>query len=247
MALAAASGCFTPPDIATGVTGTAAPGVDSSGKLVGTIDAHAHITAAEAFGGQLHCGDAWAPGGVRDALAGCASHATLQLGALLEGIIAGTDPINSAEDGWPTFGDWPQHDSLLHEQSYFRSIERSWRSGQRVLNALLVANRLICDLFPCETLLRRDGQIRAQATYLHSMQDYIDAQPGGAGKGWFRIAKTPAEVRGIAAQGKLAVPSAWRTPRSSAAGRSRTSRSAPPPTSTRGSTNWRASASRLSR
>jgi microsomal dipeptidase-like Zn-dependent dipeptidase len=37
------------------------------------------------------------------------------------------------------------------------------------------------------------------------MQDYIDAQHGGAGKGWFRIAATPAQVRSIAAQGKLAV------------------------------------------
>ena len=206
MALTAASGCYTPPDIDPGVSGTAAPGVDGSGKLVGTIDAHAHITAASAFGGKLHCGEAWAPGGVRDALAGCASHSSLQLGALLEGIIAGTDPINSREDGWPTFGDWPQHDSMLHEASYFRSIERSWRSGQRVLNALLVANRLICELYPSrDTSCDEMEQIRAQATYLYSMQDYIDAQSGGAGKGWFRIASTPAQVRSIAAQGKLAV------------------------------------------
>jgi microsomal dipeptidase-like Zn-dependent dipeptidase len=206
VALSAASGCFTPPDIDPGVSGTPAPGVDSSGKLVGTIDAHAHITAASAFGGKLHCGEAWAPGGVRDALAGCGSHSTLRLGALLEGIIAGTDPINSREDGWPTFGDWPQHDSMLHEASYYRAIERSWRSGERVLNALLVANRLICELYPSrDTPCDEMEQIRAQATYLYSMQDYIDAQSGGKGKGWFRIASTPAQVRGIAAQGKLAV------------------------------------------
>jgi len=206
VALASATGCFTPPDIATGVSGTAAPGVDSSGKLVGTIDAHAHITAGAAFGGQLHCGEAWAPGGVRSALAGCGTHASLNLGAILEGVIGGTDIVNSAEDGWPTFGDWPQHNSLLHEQSYYRSIERSWRSGQRVMNALLVANRVLCDLFPYrDTSCDEMAQLRVQSTYLYSMQDYIDAQSGGAGKGWFRIAKTPAQVRSIAAQGKLAV------------------------------------------
>jgi len=206
IALTTASGCYTAPDIETAVSGTAAPGVDGSGKLVGTIDAHAHITAGAAFGGRLHCGDAWAPGGVRTALAGCASHSTLNLGALLEAIIGGTDPVNSREDGWPTFGDWPQHNSLLHEASYYRSIERSWRSGQRVLNALLVANRVICELYPSrDTSCDEMEQIRAQATYLYSMQDYIDAQSGGAGKGWFRIAKTPAQVRSIAAQGKLAV------------------------------------------
>jgi len=206
IALTSASGCYTPPDVDPGVSGTAAPGVDSSGKLVGTIDAHAHITAGAAFGGRLHCGEAWAPGGVRDALAGCSSHASLNVGALFEGIIGGTDVVNSAEDGWPTFGDWPQHNSLLHEQSYYRSIERAWRSGERVLNALLVANRVICELFPYrDTSCDEMDQLRVQATYLSSMQDYIDAQHGGKGKGWFRIAKTPAQVRAIAAQGKLAV------------------------------------------
>ena len=206
VALAAASGCYPPPDIDPGVTGTAAAGVDSSGKIVGTIDAHAHITAGAAFGGQLHCGDAWASGGVQVALAGCLTHASLNVGAVLEGILGGTDVLNSAEDGWPTFGDWPQHNSQLHEQSYFRGIERSWRAGERVLNALLVANRMICELFPYrDTSCDEMDQIRVQAKYLYSMQDYIDAQSGGAGKGWFRIATTPAQVRAIAAQGKLAV------------------------------------------
>jgi microsomal dipeptidase-like Zn-dependent dipeptidase len=206
VALTEATNCFTPPDVATGVSGTAAPGVDSSGRIVGTIDAHAHVTAGAAFGGQLHCGDAWSPGGVRVALAGCASHASFNVGALLEALIGGTDVVNSAEDGWPTFGDWPQHNSLLHEQSYYRGIERSWRAGQRVLNALLVANRIICELYPSrDTSCDEMEQIRAQAKYLYSMQDYIDAQNGGKGKGWFRIATTPAQVRSIAAQGRLAV------------------------------------------
>jgi microsomal dipeptidase-like Zn-dependent dipeptidase len=203
--LAPASGCAAIPDIATGVSGTPAPGVDASGKLVGWIDAHAHITAGEAFGGALHCGDAYAPGGVSVALKGCASHGTLGWGALLEAILSGTDPINSAEDGWPTFGDWPQYDTLLHEASYFRSLERAWMSGQRVLNVLLVANRVICELTPEHTSCNEMDQIRAQAAYLKKMQDYVDARSGGPGKGFFRLAKTPAEVRSIAAQGKLAV------------------------------------------
>ena len=206
VALASASGCYSQPDISPGVEGTPTAGVDASGKLVGTIDAHAHITAAAAFGGQLHCGEAWASGGAPVALAGCATHATLNVGALLEGILGGTSVVNSPEDGWPTFGDWPQHNTELHEASYFRSIERAWMSGQRVLNALFVANRVICGLFPYrDTSCDEMVQIRAQSKYVYSMQDYIDAQSGGAGKGWFRIATTPAEVRAIAAQGKLAV------------------------------------------
>ncbi|GIJ57812.1 membrane dipeptidase [Virgisporangium aurantiacum] len=204
--LTTSNNCFSQPDIATAVSGTAAPGVDSAGRLVGTIDAHAHITAGAAFGGQLHCGDAWASGGVEVALKGCSTHQSLNLGALFEAIVGGTDAVDSREDGWPTFGDWPQPNSLLHEQSYYRGIERSWRSGQRVMNALLVANRVICELFPYrDTSCDEMEQLRAQSRYLTSMQDYIDAQSGGAGKGWFRIATTPAQVRSIAAQGKLAV------------------------------------------
>ncbi|BCY05237.1 hypothetical protein [Actinoplanes sp. L3-i22] len=205
MKLTPATGCAAIPDIATGVTGTPSAGVDANGKLVGWIDAHAHVTAAEAFGGSLHCGDPYAAGGAPVALAGCASHATLGWGALLEAIIAGTDPINSSEQGWPTFTDWPQTDTMLHEASYFRSLERAWQSGQRVLNVLLVANRVICDLTLQHTSCDEMDQIRAQSTYLRKMQDYIDARSGGPGRGWFRLATTPAEVRAIAAQGKLAV------------------------------------------
>ncbi|GLW32047.1 membrane dipeptidase [Actinoplanes regularis] len=205
MALTPATGCAAVPDIATGVSGTPAPAVDSGGKLVGWIDAHAHITAGEAFGGSMHCGDAYAAGGAPVALAGCASHATLGWGALLEAIIAGTDPVDSSEHGWPSFTDWPQTDTMLHEASYFRSLERAWQSGQRVLNVLLVANRVICELTLEHTSCDEMDQIRAQSQYLRKMQDYIDARSGGPGKGWFRLATTPAEVRAIAAQGKLAV------------------------------------------
>ncbi|MFI5938010.1 hypothetical protein [Actinoplanes sp. NPDC051494] len=201
-----ATGCSTTPEVATGVSGTAAPGVTAAGKLNGWIDAHAHVTAAAAFGGEMHCGEAWDPGGVTVAQAGCPSHATLGVGAVFEAIIGGTDPIDSAEDGWPTFGDWPQPESLLHEQSYYRSIERTWRSGERVLNALLVGNRVICELYPLrETSCDEMDQVRVQYQYLKSMQDYVDAQSGGPGLGWFRLAKTPADVRRIAAEGKLAV------------------------------------------
>ncbi|WP_244940663.1 membrane dipeptidase [Actinoplanes teichomyceticus] len=94
---------------------------------------------------------------------------------------------------------------MLHEASYFRSLERAWQSGQRVLNVLLVANRVICGLTAQHTSCDEMDQIRAQAAYLRGMQDYIDARSGGPGRGWFRLATTPAEVRAIAAQGKLAV------------------------------------------
>ncbi|GIE86104.1 hypothetical protein [Actinoplanes regularis] len=206
LAASPAAGCSAVPDIGTQVTGAAAPGVDADGRLVGWIDAHAHPTAAAGFGSNMRCGEVFAPGGVEVALAGCPSHGTLGVGALFEAIVGGTDVFNAPTDGWPTFGGWPQRDTLLHEQAYFRSIERAWRSGERVLNALLVANRIICEIYPSRsTPCDETTQIRVQAGYLRSIQDYVDAQSGGPGRGWFRLAATPAEVRQIAAQGKLAV------------------------------------------
>ena len=44
-----------------------------------------------------------------------------------------------------------------------------------------------------------------QDKYLYEAQDYIDAQAGGPGKGWFRIVKPPAEARAVINDGKLAV------------------------------------------
>ena len=38
-----------------------------------------------------------------------------------------------------------------------------------------------------------DG-VRLQAKDLRQLQDYIDAQNGGPGKGWFRIVTTPFEA-----------------------------------------------------
>ncbi|KXS08983.1 hypothetical protein M427DRAFT_76091 [Gonapodya prolifera JEL478] len=209
MALASASGCFTPPDVTTATSGVSTAGV-SNGKIVGVIDMHAHIAAGNAFGGNMHCGDSWSPGGVTKALQANACpgyETTISIGTLLESIFSGRDIGQAKGDGWPTFNGWPTYQSVLHEQAYYRGIQRAYESGLRVLNALLVANRVICTLFPAKDLGSCDemDQIRAQATYLTSMQDYIDAQSGGVGKGWFRIVTTPAELRAVVGQGKLAV------------------------------------------
>ncbi|WP_200948686.1 hypothetical protein [Microbacterium sp. Root61] len=203
--LTPATGCANAADVATGVSGTPEPAVNADGTLNGFIDAHAHITAAKAFGGGLRCGTPFAEGGVEVALAGCLSHSALGLGGYGGALIAGTDPFMNPK-GWPTFEDWPTPTTLLHEQAYFRGIQRAWESGERVHNALLVANRVICEIYPDRvTSCNEMDQLRLQAQYLRDMQDYVDAQSGGPGMGWFRIAATPEDVRAIAAQGKLAV------------------------------------------
>ena len=183
----------------------AAPSGDPSAPIRGFVDAHTHISAAAAFGGALRCGTAFAPGGIAEALGDCPPHSGLGHMALLEAILGGTD-VPGGTQGYPTFTDWPAHNTQLHEQAYYTGIERAWRSGMRVLQNYLVGNRTLCELVPgsphsCDEM----DQLRLQVDYLNRMEAHIDAEHGGPGQGWFRIARSPREVRELAAQGKLAV------------------------------------------
>ena len=106
----------------------------------------------------------------------------------------------------PSFTGWPDPESLTHEQSYYKWIERAWRGGLRVYVNLMVENRVLCELYPlkqnsCDEMVSVDRQIQD----IYEMQDYIDAQNGGPGKGWFRIVDDPFEAREVINQGKLAV------------------------------------------
>ena len=47
--------------------------------------------------------------------------------------------------------------------------------------------------------------IRLQAKRMYELQDYIDAQCGGPGKGWYRIVRSPWQARRVINAGKMAV------------------------------------------
>ena len=111
------------------------------------------------------------------------------------------DPV-----GWPTFKDWPAPDSLTHEGTYYKWMERSWRAGQRILVNLLVENNKLCELYPLKRNSCDDmDSIRLQAKDMRALEDYVDAQSGGPGQGWYRIVTTPDEARKVINAGKLAV------------------------------------------
>ena len=111
------------------------------------------------------------------------------------------DPV-----GWPTFKDWPAPDSLTHEGTYYRWLERAWRGGQRLFVNLLVENNKLCQVYPLKRNSCDDmDSIRLQAKDMYQIQDYIDAQAGGPGKGFYRIVTDPFEARRVINAGKLAV------------------------------------------
>src|ERR1039457_5009212 len=49
------------------------------------------------------------------------------------------------------------------------------------------------------------SSVQIQSRDLFALQDYIDAQSGGPGKGWFRIVTDPFQARRVINEGKLAV------------------------------------------
>ncbi|MFD6357486.1 peptidase [Nocardia tengchongensis] len=199
------TGCADFPEAQDGATGTPGPSVGPDGSIIGTIDAHVHVSAYEFLGGDFHCGRPWHPYGVTYALPDCGSYRTGTNGLVADFLDYGgarqSDPA-----GWPSFRDWPKPSKLSTEGTYWTSIQRSWKAGLRVMTVDLVDNESLCMMMtdrrnPCTDMT----SVRTQAADMRALQDYIDAQAGGPGRGFFRIVTDPAEARRVAASGKLAV------------------------------------------
>ncbi|HUR34301.1 MAG TPA: hypothetical protein VM032_10940, partial [Vicinamibacterales bacterium] len=203
-----AEGCATFPDLGVDVDATPTMlGPGRAAEVAGFIDTHVHPTAFEFLGGRFHCGRPWSRYGVADALRDCPDHGVDGRFALAENLLSTGNLFGThSSKGWPDFDGWPRHDSLTHESTYWRSIERAWRGGLRIMVADLVENRALCELYwlkknPCGDM----DSLRLQAQDLYALQDYIDAQFKGPGLGFFRIVKSPREARDVIAAGKLAV------------------------------------------
>ena len=197
-----AQGCATYPEIEVNATGRPLEGKTPFGEVRGWMDGHIHMMAFEFLGGRAHCGRPWHPYGAPSALVDCPDHSA---GASpLETALGGEDP--HSPDGWPSFEGWPTHHSYTHEQTYYKWLERAWMGGLRTYVNLLVDNEVLCTVYPFKKNPCNDmNSVRLQAGRMRELQDYIDAQEGGPGKGWFRIVKSPFEARRVINQGKLAV------------------------------------------
>jgi microsomal dipeptidase-like Zn-dependent dipeptidase len=205
--LTPAQGCAKFPEVEVNVTGTPFKGASSTAKVRGFIDDHIHLGAFEFLGGRFHCGRPWSPYGVTVALRDCPDHYPNGAGAVVENFISVGSPVGTHDpEGWPSFTGWPRDESQTHEGTYWKWIERAWRSGLRLMVNDLVENRALCDLYPlkknnCNEMISAYKQLDD----MYALQDYIDAQFGGPGKGFFRIVRSSTEARKIINQGKLAV------------------------------------------
>ncbi|MFD4370872.1 discoidin domain-containing protein [Streptomyces sp. NPDC058486] len=191
-------------DSQVNATGAPFTGTDAQGRVRGFVDAHNHVMSNEGFGGRLICGKPFSTAGAADALKDCPEHYPDGSGALFENLTGGANGKHDP-DGWPTFADWPAHNSLTHQQNYYAWLERAWRGGQRVLVNDLVSNGLLCSIMPRDRGCDEMEAIRLEARKTYEMQDYVDSLFGGPGKGWFRIVTSADQARSVIQQGKLAV------------------------------------------
>ena len=199
--LTPATGCRAFPEPEIDVSGPVMRGTDPQGNLRGFVDSHAHLLSEQFLGGELHCGKPFDPLGVTVALRDCPDHDPEGIPAVSEQVLSRPGP--HATDGWPTLSQWPRWDSLTHEQTYYRWIERSWRSGLRMIQNYYVQNRVLCEKYwrgdqPCDEM----ESVRIQHKLLHQLVDYIDAQNSGPGKGFLRIVSSAADARRVIAAGR---------------------------------------------
>ena len=180
---------------------------EKEGTVYGWVDDHAHITAYEFIGGRVNYGRNFHEFGIDHAMGDCAvNHGPEGTLGILE-MVTSSDAFGPHETtGWPTYNEWPRAGSLQHHQTYYRWIERSFLSGQKILVNLITHNEVLCQVYPlkendCDVM----ENVRLQAKRTYQLQDYIDAQHGGPGEGWFRVVESPAEARAVIADGKMAV------------------------------------------
>ncbi|MDQ3760067.1 MAG: hypothetical protein M3331_09015, partial [Actinomycetota bacterium] len=203
--------CATYPEISLNTTGEPNTGSPRYGEVEGTMDGHMHMMAFEFLGGHAHCGEPWNKFGAPYALKDCEDHEPNGCGAVLETGFGG----NACHDtgGWPDFKGWPDEHSLTHESSYYRWLERAHQGGLRVFVNLMVENRVLCEVYPDMSAVQGEPKsncdemdtVRRQIERIEQLEDYIDAQAGGPGEGFFRIVESPFEARKAINKGKLAV------------------------------------------
>ncbi|GGS27492.1 discoidin domain-containing protein [Actinokineospora fastidiosa] len=195
------------PGADVGVIGEPFRGTLPDGSVAGLLDAHNHVMSDVAFGGNLICGKVFDARGPAAALQDCHDHEPNGEFAWFENFTRHGSPVGTHDPtGWPTFTDWPAHDSLTHQAAYYKWIERAWRGGLRLMVNHLVANRQLCEIYPLKNKPCGEMEsLRLQARMMRDLEAFIDAENGGPGRGWLRIVRSEAEARQVIESGRLAV------------------------------------------
>jgi hypothetical protein len=204
---APADGCAVFPEAELNATGTPSRGEIPYGQVRGLMDGHMHWVNFEYLGGNFHCGRPWHPYGIPAALPDCSSIEGPQgAAAPMQNFLNYGNPVSPHDTtGWPKLTSWSNH-NLTYEGNYYRWVQRVWMAGERLMVMPVNENRVLCEL----QASRRNScdemdSTRLELDDIHKLQDYVDAQAGGPGKGFFQIVTDPFQARRVINEGKLAV------------------------------------------
>lgn len=211
--------CSAYPEMPTAISGETFKGRGVDQPVVGFADVHTHMGMSSEMsyagdvgpsaGGVLY-GEVFHRFGVPHALEDCADFHGPQGIRDANNLLEGTPGATHDTQGWPTFVGWPQRNFLTHQVMYYKWVERAWLSGLRLIVNHGTNIAALCEVGKLYSLTPtadcNDASVSTkQVEYLYEVQDYVDAQNGGPGKGWFRIVKSPQEARAVINDGKLAV------------------------------------------
>ncbi len=203
------TGCAVFPEAELNAVGTPFKGRNPDGTVFGYAETHMHLGGSEALGGRLGYGRPFHKFGISHALENCAiDHGPNGTLDVLDAVVNPNRNFLPPHEtqGWPTFRAWPAHGSNTHHQTYYLWLKRAWMGGLRFMMNHLVANEVICLIWPLkENDCNEMDSIALQRQLVLDLQDYIDAQEGGPGKGFFRIVYDPVEARRVIESGKMAV------------------------------------------
>jgi hypothetical protein len=203
----AATDCAVYPEAQLNVSGTPAKGKTSYGEVRGLIDGHMHWMNFEYLGGNFHCGRPWSPYGIPYALPDCSEIEGPQgADAPIQNFLNYGSPVAPHDTtGWPKLTEW-RRDNLTYEGTYYRWLQRTYKAGLRMVVMPVNDNRELCELMtnarnPCDEM----AVLRKEFDDIYNLQDYVDAQAGGPGKGFFQIVKNPFQARKVINKGRMAV------------------------------------------
>ena len=207
LAFTPANGCAAYPEAELNATGTPSKGAEPYGQVGGFIDGHMHWMTYEYLGGNFHCGRPWSPYGIPDALPDCSSIEGPQgSSAPFQNTLNFGNPVSPHDTScWPKLTAWGR-DNVTYEGTYWRWMQRAWIGGLCLIVMPVNENRILCEL---QTNRRNSCDemttVRKGIDDMHALQDYVDAQAGGPGKGFFQIVTDPFSARRVINAGKMAV------------------------------------------
>ena len=166
-----------------------------------------HWMAYQYFGGQFRCGQPWHPYGIAAALPDCSDKEGPQgTAAPLQNTLNYGNPGQAhSTENYPGFPNQSK-DNLTYEGMYYRWVERVYKAGLRLMVMGVNENRVLCELQANRTESCNEmDTMRRGFRAIRQLQDYVDAQAGGPGKGFFQVVTDPFEARKVINQGRMAV------------------------------------------